>query len=42
MRRELMNLPDPDQIVDKPNKYTTANNDDYVSAESDTQLLLIK
>ncbi|XP_019189832.1 PREDICTED: syntaxin-61-like [Ipomoea nil] len=42
MRRELMNLPDPHQIVDKPNKYSTANNDDYVAAESDTQLLLIK
>ncbi|RAL38054.1 hypothetical protein DM860_000748 [Cuscuta australis] len=41
MRKELMAQPNSHQ-ADKLNKYTTPNNDDFISSESDRQLLLIK
>ncbi|KAG8383881.1 hypothetical protein BUALT_Bualt04G0060300 [Buddleja alternifolia] len=41
MRRELMRLPNPHQ-PDKPNQYAAQDNDDYISSESDRQLLLIR
>ncbi|CAH9145931.1 unnamed protein product [Cuscuta epithymum] len=41
MRRELMALPNSHQ-TDKRERSTNPNSDDFVSAESDRQLLLIK
>ncbi|XP_074369203.1 syntaxin-61-like isoform X2 [Apium graveolens] len=41
MRRELMRLPDSNQS-DRSNQYIARNNDDFISSESDRQLLLIK
>ncbi|EYU30372.1 hypothetical protein ABFS83_12G048300 [Erythranthe nasuta] len=42
MRRELMRVPNPHQ-TDKSNQYAAAQeNDDYISSESDRQLLLIR
>lgn len=40
-RRELMRLPDSNQ-TDRSNQYIARNNDDFISSESDRQLLLIK
>ncbi|KAK1405432.1 t-SNARE coiled-coil homology domain-containing protein [Heracleum sosnowskyi] len=40
-RRELMRLPDSNQS-DRSNQYIARNNDDFISSESDRQLLLIK
>lgn len=41
MRRELMRMPNSHQ-GERSNQYAAANNDDFVSSESDRQLLLIK
>uniref|UniRef100_A0A7N0UVD4 t-SNARE coiled-coil homology domain-containing protein n=1 Tax=Kalanchoe fedtschenkoi TaxID=63787 RepID=A0A7N0UVD4_KALFE len=41
MRRELMRLPEP-QHPDRSNQYADHGNDDFISSESDRQLLLIK
>lgn len=41
MRRELMRLPNSHQ-QDKSNHYMAKDNDDFISSESDRQLLLIK
>uniref|UniRef100_A0A5B7ARI3 t-SNARE coiled-coil homology domain-containing protein n=1 Tax=Davidia involucrata TaxID=16924 RepID=A0A5B7ARI3_DAVIN len=41
MRRELMRLPNSHQ-TDRSNKYIARDNDDFISSESDRQLLLIK
>ncbi|XP_054796400.1 syntaxin-61 [Prosopis cineraria] len=41
MHRELMRLPNSHQ-VDTSNQYTAHDNDDFISSESDRQLLLIK
>ncbi|VFQ97643.1 unnamed protein product [Cuscuta campestris] len=41
MRKELMAQPNSHQAA-KLNKYTPPNNDDFISSESDRQLLLIK
>ncbi|KAL3630232.1 Syntaxin-61 [Castilleja foliolosa] len=41
MRRELMRLPNPHQ-TDNPNQYRAQDNDDFISSESDRQLLLIR
>lgn len=41
MHRELMRLPNAYQ-VDKSNQYAAQDNDDYISSESDRQLLLIR
>ena len=41
MRRELMRLPNSHQ-TEKSNHYASQDNDDFISSESDRQLLLIK
>ncbi|KAL2470129.1 Syntaxin [Abeliophyllum distichum] len=41
MRRELMRLPDSHQ-THKLNQYTPNDNDDFISSESDRQLLLVR
>ncbi|KAL2529922.1 syntaxin [Forsythia ovata] len=41
MRRELMRLPNSHQS-DKSNQYNPQDNDDFISSESDQQLLLIR
>lgn len=41
MRRELMRLPNPHQN-EKSNQYAARENDDFISSESDRQLLLIR
>lgn len=41
MRRELMRLPNSHQN-DKLNQYAAQDNDDFISSESDRQLLLIR
>ncbi|KAJ8561341.1 hypothetical protein K7X08_027531 [Anisodus acutangulus] len=41
MRRELLRLPDSDQ-KERTNGYTARNNDDFISSESDRQLLLMR
>ncbi|GFY82841.1 syntaxin of plants 61 [Actinidia rufa] len=41
MRRELMRLPNSHQ-TEKSNHYASEDNDDFISSESDRQLLLIK
>lgn len=41
IRRELMRMPDSHQ-TDRSNHYTSIDNDDLISSESDRQLLLIK
>ncbi|KAA8532316.1 hypothetical protein F0562_032349 [Nyssa sinensis] len=41
MRRELMRLPNSHQ-TDRPNQYIAQDNDNFISSESDRQLLLIK
>ncbi|CAK9152958.1 unnamed protein product [Ilex paraguariensis] len=41
MRRELMRMPNSHQ-PDKSNQYRAQDNDDFISSESDRQLLLIK
>lgn len=41
MRRELMRLPHSQQ-TDRSNHYAAQDNDDFISSESDRQLLLIK
>ncbi|KAF7831296.1 syntaxin-61 [Senna tora] len=41
MHRELMRLPNSHQ-VDVPNQYDAQDNDDFISSESDRQLLLIR
>ncbi|GFP80090.1 syntaxin-61 [Phtheirospermum japonicum] len=41
MRRELMRLPNPHQ-TDQPNQYRAQDNEDFISSESDRQLLLIR
>ncbi|XP_051115428.1 syntaxin-61 [Andrographis paniculata] len=41
LRRELMRLPDPHQ-ADKSAHYATQHNDDFISSESDRQLLLMR
>lgn len=41
MHRELMRLPNSHQ-VDTSNQYNGHDNDDFISSESDRQLLLIK
>ncbi|XP_057957208.1 syntaxin-61 [Malania oleifera] len=41
MRRELMRLPNSHQ-ADRSNQYRSQDNDDFISSESDRQLLLIK
>ncbi|KAL8145486.1 syntaxin-61-like isoform X1 [Apium graveolens] len=40
-RRELMRLPESNQ-TDRSDQYIARNNDDFISSESDRQLLLIK
>lgn len=40
MRRELMRLPNPQE--DTSNRYAARQHDDFISSESDTQLLLIR
>ncbi|CAL5348102.1 unnamed protein product [Camellia sinensis] len=41
MRRELMRMPNSHQ-TDRSNQYAAQDNDDFISSESDRQLLLIK
>lgn len=41
MRRELMRMPNSHQ-KDISNQYIAKDNDDFISSESDRQLLLIK
>lgn len=41
MRRELMRVQNSYQ-TDRSNQYTVEDNDDFISSESDRQLLLIK
>ena len=41
MRLELMRLPNSHQ-PDRSNQYSTENNDDFITSESDRQMLLIK
>ncbi|GMP55032.1 hypothetical protein CsSME_00019987 [Camellia sinensis var. sinensis] len=41
MRRELMRLPNSHQ-TDRSNQYAAQDNDDFISSESDRQVLLIK
>ncbi|GFP84121.1 syntaxin-61 [Phtheirospermum japonicum] len=41
MRRELMRLPNPHQ-TDQPNQYRAQDNENFISSESDRQLLLIR
>lgn len=41
MRRELMRVQNSYQ-TDRSNQYTIEDNDDFISSESDRQLLLIK
>lgn len=41
-RRELLRMPDSHQIDTSSNQYASQNNDNFISSESDRQLLLIK
>lgn len=41
IRRELMKMPNSHQ-TDRSNQYIATDNDDFISSESDRQLLLIK
>lgn len=41
MRRELLRLPDSDQ-KERSNAYSARDNDDFISSESDRQLLLMR
>lgn len=41
-RRELLRMPDSHQIDRSSNQYASQNNDNFISSESDRQLLLIK
>ena len=40
-RRELMRIPNPHE-TDRSNPYSAHDNDDFISSESDRQLLLIR
>lgn len=41
MRRELLRLPDSEQ-KERSNAYNARDNDDFISSESDRQLLLMR
>ena len=41
MRREMMRMSSPHQ-ADRSNQYASQENDDFISSESDRQLLLIR